>query len=36
MRVELETIEEVREIVKIREEVSKLQAAKRYNTKVQS
>jgi len=35
MRVELESIEEVREMVKIREKDVKLWAARRYNTKVQ-
>jgi len=35
MRVELETIEEVQEMARIREEVAKLRAAMRYNTKVQ-
>jgi len=35
MRVELETTEEVLEMAKIREEVVKLQVARRYNTKVQ-
>ena len=36
MRVEPETTKEVREMVKIREKVAKLRAARRYNTKVQS
>ena len=36
MRVELETIDEVQETVRIKEEVAKLRAARRYNTKVQS
>ena len=35
IRVELETTKEVQEMAKIREEVVKLRAARRYNTKVQ-
>ena len=35
MRVELEIIEEVREMATIREKAIKLQVAQRYNTKVQ-
>ena len=34
-KVELETTEEVQDMVRIREEATKLQAARRYNTKVQ-
>ena len=33
-KVELETTEEVQDMVRIREEATKLQAARRYNTKV--
>ena len=36
MRVELETTDEVQEMAKIREEVTKLRAARKYSTKVQS
>ena len=35
MRVELKTTNEVQEMAKIREEATKLQVARRYNTKVQ-
>ena len=35
MRVELETTEEVKEMARIREDATKLQAARRYNIKVQ-
>ena len=34
MRVELDTTEEVREMAMIKEEAAKLQAARRYNTKI--
>ena len=36
MKVELETTDEVQEMAKIREEVTKLRAARKYSTKVQS
>ena len=35
MRVELETTDEVQEMAIIKEEVTKLRASRRYNTKVQ-
>jgi len=35
MKVELVTIDEVQEMIRIREEATKLRAARRYNTKVQ-
>ena len=35
MRVELETTDKVQDMARIREEVTKLRAARRYNTKVQ-
>ena len=34
MRVELETTDEVQEMARIREEATKLQAVRRFNTKV--
>jgi len=35
MRVELEPTDEVQDMARIKEEVTKLRAARRYNTKVQ-